>query len=136
MKKPPKHGIFFVDLGRFYFMGTKRDRQIVRLFENFKYDVNNSQHWRWLLGHLANLHLDRRGRGRPTKWDADARGTLVGQWLWLLKKKKLSGSRKEQAAQIKKHYELDPLYRDSSVEEIYKQLLRGIRDREREISSK
>ena len=139
---------FKVDMGTWYFVPgeVEDDRRIVELFDAFQYDVKNPGHWRWLLTEFANQHLGRNGRGRPVKW-TKAAYTKIWCDLFLQERTPQLGrngliefSRKEvpratraKAALLKKTHSLDPLYKSSSVDEIYKNLLKAIDAHKEEI---
>jgi hypothetical protein len=131
---------FKVDMGTWFFVPgeSEDDRRIIELFDAFQYDVKEPQHWRWLLKEFADQHFGQKSRGRPTKW-TKAAYTKIWCDLFLLEYEPQLGrdgiiefSRKEmpratraKASLLKKTHPLEPLYKNSSVDEIYKNLLKA-----------
>ncbi|WP_368507887.1 hypothetical protein [Bradyrhizobium lupini] len=131
--------IFKVEMGTWYFAPgeLETDRHLVDLFRAFKYDIKNPQHWRWLLQELSGPHRHS-GRGRPPKWTKAAHGKLLADLYWLghelrtdpnglphLSRKPVVDGSYELAALLKKTHARDPLYKNTSVDEIYKHLLKA-----------
>jgi hypothetical protein len=131
MPEDKKHP-FKIDLGSIYFSpaDSDADQRIVDLFDAFGYDISNSQHWRWLLNLFSQAHFERR-RGRPSKWSKSSRLKLFVDLLSLRQRGKFSDHKPEQARLLKENFKLDPLYKDSSEQEIYKNLLEFFREMER-----
>jgi hypothetical protein len=100
---------------------------LLDLFDEFGYDVTNIEHWRWLLISFANKHFAER-RGHPTKWTAATRLKLFTHWFVLKKKGLLQGNRENEAVMIQLYYKNDPLYKNTSVRQIYRNLLQCIRE--------
>jgi hypothetical protein len=94
--------------------------------------VTNIEHWRWIVISLANKCFAQR-RGHPTKWTAAIRLKLFADWFVLKKKGLLQGNRKDEAALIKQHYKNDPLYKNTSVDQIHRNLLQCIREVEQSL---
>jgi hypothetical protein len=130
--KKPTPAVLKIEMGTVYVVpSVKEDHQrIVDLFEAFGYDIQNPQHWLWILSILSKGHFERR-RGRPPKWKASTRSQLFVDWFSLQKAGKLEGNRRNWAKLIKENFKLDPLYKNSSEDEIYKNLLKCFREIER-----
>jgi hypothetical protein len=98
-------------------------KRVVELFDAFKYDITNVNHWLWLLQNFSDRYFERR-RGRPTKWNETTRAQLLFD-LYMLGKfqGKVAGDTKGQAKLLKEHHKLDPFYKNLSETEIYKNLL-------------
>lgn len=139
--------IFKVEMGTWYFAPgeLETDRHLVELFRAFKYDIKNPQHWRWLLQELSGRY-HHPGKGRPSKWTKGAHDKLLSDLFWLghelhvdpsgpphFSRKPIVDGKREQAALLKKTHARDPLYKSSSVDEIYKHLLKAQRDQTLEI---
>jgi hypothetical protein len=124
--------ILKIEMGTVYvFPAGKEDHQrIVDVFEAFGYDIKNPQHWLWIVGILSKGHFERR-KGRPPKWNASSRVQLFADWFSLQRGGRLVGNRRNHATLIKENFKLDPLYKNSSEDEIYKNLLKCIREIER-----
>jgi hypothetical protein len=132
-KEPVDDLPFHADMGTWFFVPDtiEQDRRAVELFKAFKYDIRDPAHWRWLLDKFFDLHFGTKGKGRPPKWTKEAYNKMW-QHLFFLEHELISGddgliefSRKEiprsprkQAALLKKTHPDDPLYKNSSEDEI------------------
>src|SRR3954470_20930153 len=89
------------------FPSDKDNLLLLDLFDEFGYDVNDIEHWRWLVISFANKYFAQR-RGHPTKRTAATLLKLFTQWFVLKKKGLLQGNRKNEAALIQQFYKDDP----------------------------
>ena len=103
----------------------KTHKRIVDLFDAFKYDITNADHWLWLLQNFSDKYFGRQ-RGRPAKWNESSRAQLLFD-LYMLEKfqGKIAGGAKGKARLLKEHHRLDPFYKNLSETEIYKNLLKA-----------
>lgn len=131
--------VFKIDMGVWFFAPgeLEADRQLVEAFKAFKYDIRNPQHWRWIVQELS-IPLRHSGKGRPPKWTKAAYTKLLGDLFWLQRelrfnskgvpsfhRKPIVSGVRAQAALLKKAHAFEPLYRTTSVDEIYKHLLKA-----------
>ncbi|PPQ16341.1 hypothetical protein CV770_26720 [Bradyrhizobium sp. AC87j1] len=133
-------------MGVWYFAPgeLEADHELVELFRAFKYDIKNPQHWRWLLGQFAKMYFGK-GRGRPKKWTVEAKSRLFLDWIMLgreqrglklVKTEDVSGQLRAHAKLLKERHSLDPLYHGTSADEIYKNLLKVIKERRQKTTPK
>ena len=140
-KKNIEDYAFHADMGTWYFVpdAIEQDRRAIKLFNEFNYDIRDPRHWRWLIDNFYDLHFGQKGRGRPTKWTKAAYSKMWFDLFWLknepgmgrngimqFTRKEIPRSPRAQAALLKKTHPDDPLYKNSSVDEIYKNLLKAI----------
>ena len=124
-----------VELNPLYLFPTDRadDARLLDLFDEFGYDVGDISHWRWLIIIFANRYFAQK-HGHPAKWTEASRQKLFVDWLVMGKAGLLEGNRENEAALIQRHHKLDPLYKNTPVKEIYKNLLKCIREMEKATS--
>src|SRR5579871_6541701 len=66
-----------IELGTVYIVpSVERHKRVVELFDAFKYDITNVNHWLWLLQNFSDRYFQR-GRGRPAKWNEASRAQLL-----------------------------------------------------------
>ena len=74
-------------------------KRVVDLFDAFKYDITNADHWLWLLQKFSDKYFERR-RGRPAKWNESSRARLLFRSLHAWKISREGSPRHESAGQI------------------------------------